>query len=150
MNVRVERIAQQHARKPGVQCRDERSLRIGTYSSGNSVGEDAMNCPSLMYVAPSFSKSLLRACGAEKVRSAASSDASSRVACATCTVLRNPLGPVCMVISASSWTSWSPSSALWAASWADLPPFGTSLVVEEAALAFPTPLLRQFLPTAVL
>ena len=27
-----------------------------TYSSGNSVGEEAMNWPSLMYVAPSFSK----------------------------------------------------------------------------------------------
>lgn len=31
-----------------------------TYSSGNRVGEDAMNWPSLMYVAPSFSKSVLK------------------------------------------------------------------------------------------
>ena len=31
-----------------------------TYSSGKMVGEDAMNCPSLMYVAPSRSKSILR------------------------------------------------------------------------------------------
>ena len=30
-----------------------------TYSSGNSVGDDAMNWPSLMYVAPSFSNSSL-------------------------------------------------------------------------------------------
>ena len=26
-----------------------------THSAGNSVGEEAMNCPSLTYVAPSFS-----------------------------------------------------------------------------------------------